>query len=1118
MPDVRTISLGRTYQTNLGSPCLSYTGQSIHLATFGPVTTFVSATLSSGTLPPGMTPYVCPGASSALYVIGTPTASGVYTFQIDALMSNGSHTFWDCVHTVAVAGGCSLITVTPATIDDLLEGGDYSGAESIAFAASGGTAPYTWDVAGGTLPPGMAFSAGGVLSGTPTTPGDYPVTLRATATGGCPGVLAITLSVVEPDPIVVSPAPPLEEGRRGWLYVAIFTAAGGFGGPYAFDVSAGALPPGLSLSSLGVLAGLATDAGAFTFTVRATDDLGFTGTRAYTLEISGLRVLVAGEDRTIDLAAVDIELTLNRQATARLEFGDEAIPGRGVDVLIYARDGVTPIFGGLTLVRNVSGMAASNPANKIDVDCVDYSIYFDEADPITIVSTVSQDLEDVITSIVAQALAVYGITYTPTPTGKTVPPIEWIGITVPDAFKRITDATGVVFRVLPLKELDVFVPLDDDAPATITDAAINAFDLKWRDPPNLPRNTVDLLCGPTGNGIVTQQWTADGIATQFEVDIQAVIGDAFAGARSHAFLGPSPGGGGANVAAGATVELGASTYTFRASLVGDVAGEVLIGADVNASLANLVAAIVGAGGGVYAPSTPVNAQADAFMRYPDQMAVNALTIGVAGDAIAVSTSSAALLWYGEGTIPLDHLQLGADPSGAAGWTQGYILENGTLAQPLGGAYTWDVLDGRGTITAATAPEAGTLLELRYLAVFPFHAIYSTGTPRITFRENHPEIDNYAAGLALAQRIHARESADRRELEITTDVDGFLPGQALEIDTSYRGGIVADFLVATVRISLVNADLWEYSITAQQSDEYAGSFVEQWKALTSGSSSSSSTAPPATLTTAAGDIYSDGRNAYRDDQSMGGNRLTFLADPASDQDAATKAYTDAGDAAILAAVILEDGSVPFSGPQSMGGNALTNLDDPTNAQDAATKAYVDAGAGGGGGAITQIAQIITAGAQATVDFSSIPATYSALWIVWEAADTQAGTSGTTLSLKVNNDGTAGNYTPAFRYGSQNGAAFGSNQASTGAGAQVGFIPQAGNTNLVAVGQIMIASYARTTFHKRIAGRADGEDATNNGTEWSYHFRWKSTAAINRLTFTPGGTAFANGTVFTLYGVQ
>jgi len=107
------------------------------------------------------------------------------------------------------------------------------------------------------------------------------------ATGGWFGAVQVTEKVV-------LPVPPIANARRGWLYVQIFTAEGGDGPPYTFDKSAGTLPPGLALSSLGVLAGLPTTAGTYTFTVRATDDLGLTGTREYTLIVNGLRIEVGG--------------------------------------------------------------------------------------------------------------------------------------------------------------------------------------------------------------------------------------------------------------------------------------------------------------------------------------------------------------------------------------------------------------------------------------------------------------------------------------------------------------------------------------------------------------------------------------------------------------------------------------------------------------------------------------------------------------------------------------------------------------------------------------------------------------------------------------------------------
>ena len=93
-------------------------------------------------------------------------------------------------------------------------------------------------------------------------------------------------------------------------------------------------------------------------------------------------------------------------------------------------------------------------------------------------------------------------------------------------------------------------------------------------------------------------------------------------------------------------------------------------------------------------------------------------------------------------------------------------------------------------------------------------------------------------------------------------------------------------------------------------------------------------------TGAGDIKSDGTVAFAADQSMGGFKITNLATPTADTDSATKAYVDAQSGSGGSGFVLADGSVAFTGDQSMGSNKITNLTDPTSAQDAATKAYVD----------------------------------------------------------------------------------------------------------------------------------------------------------------------------------
>jgi hypothetical protein len=103
--------------------------------------------------------------------------------------------------------------------------------------------------------------------------GDYLLSVSSSCRTGAPTA-----------PIEISPA-GVPDGAVGSPYGVSFTASGGFGA-HEFAVSSGALPAGLSLAPNGALSGTPTEAGAFAFTVRATDSEGSVGTRDYTLTIT----------------------------------------------------------------------------------------------------------------------------------------------------------------------------------------------------------------------------------------------------------------------------------------------------------------------------------------------------------------------------------------------------------------------------------------------------------------------------------------------------------------------------------------------------------------------------------------------------------------------------------------------------------------------------------------------------------------------------------------------------------------------------------------------------------------------------------------------------------------
>lgn len=147
--------------------------------------------LASGAFPPGLSI-----DSTGGILQGTPTTAGTYSFELKAidlaLLSNSDSVpatmtidaaapstppstlppISPTVTPTPVTPGTPSVTTT--TPPNGTVGADYAASLS----ASGGTAPYTWNFASGTLPPGLTLSASGLVSGRPTTAGTYTAYLE----------------------------------------------------------------------------------------------------------------------------------------------------------------------------------------------------------------------------------------------------------------------------------------------------------------------------------------------------------------------------------------------------------------------------------------------------------------------------------------------------------------------------------------------------------------------------------------------------------------------------------------------------------------------------------------------------------------------------------------------------------------------------------------------------------------------------------------------------------------------------------------------------------------------------------------------------------------------------
>jgi large repetitive protein len=231
--------------------------------------------VTSGALPAGMSLNPTTGALS-----GTPTAAGSFNFTVTVTDHSGS----EVMAAYSLTVSAPTITVSPATLTVPAFGSAYNQT----LTASGGTGSYTYSVAAGALPAGLALSSAGVISGTPTTSGSFNFTVTAKDGDGFTGSKAYSLTVSAPT-IMVSPA-TLPAATAETAYSQTLIASGGTGS-YTYAVSAGALPAGMSLiPTTGVLSGTPTAVGSFSFTITATDSSTspgpYKGTATYTLIVN----------------------------------------------------------------------------------------------------------------------------------------------------------------------------------------------------------------------------------------------------------------------------------------------------------------------------------------------------------------------------------------------------------------------------------------------------------------------------------------------------------------------------------------------------------------------------------------------------------------------------------------------------------------------------------------------------------------------------------------------------------------------------------------------------------------------------------------------------------------
>jgi hypothetical protein len=197
----------------------------------------------------------------------------------------------------------------------------------------------TFHVTSGGFPPGLSISDEGLISGTPSQAGQFRfyLTVRYDKPG-CPFKTAsddeFILNVNGAKPVLVVATPGLPDAAINQPYTAPALAASG-DTVNSWSLASGALPPGLTLASNGVISGTPSQSGAFGFTVQANGN-GTTDTKQLTIFVLApleLQTLTGAKPPATGLTA---KTTVNGKLTT----GVKAVGGRAP--YTFTTDGALP--------------------------------------------------------------------------------------------------------------------------------------------------------------------------------------------------------------------------------------------------------------------------------------------------------------------------------------------------------------------------------------------------------------------------------------------------------------------------------------------------------------------------------------------------------------------------------------------------------------------------------------------------------------------------------------------------------------------------------------------------------------------------------------------------------
>jgi hypothetical protein len=229
----------------------------------------------SGTLPAGLALDAATGVIS-----GTPTAEGSSLATFKAALVDGRSDTKSLE--IVVRQPLAIAASTPFATSPAATAWEVGVPFSSKLTPSGGSGTYTFAIASGSLPTGLALATDGTVSGTPRTAGVYRATLRLSDNEGRTADYAANFGVAAR--LAVSTL-LLKPGKVGKLYRSRVAATGGVL-PKAWRITAGKLPKGVRFDrKLGLLSGTPTKAGRYRLTFQVTDGLKVVATKKLRIDV-----------------------------------------------------------------------------------------------------------------------------------------------------------------------------------------------------------------------------------------------------------------------------------------------------------------------------------------------------------------------------------------------------------------------------------------------------------------------------------------------------------------------------------------------------------------------------------------------------------------------------------------------------------------------------------------------------------------------------------------------------------------------------------------------------------------------------------------------------------------